>query len=82
LWKAAQLLWGPFRKVRAVRGALGLIGGLVLPGAMLAGLIPSAGSFGVVTLVAILMLVTAGELIERFFFFTTAVAPRMPGARL
>jgi formate dehydrogenase iron-sulfur subunit len=82
LWKAAQLLWGPFRKVRAVRGALGLIGGLVLPGAMLAGLIPSAGAFGVVALVAILLLVTTGELIERFFFFTTAVAPRMPGARL
>jgi formate dehydrogenase iron-sulfur subunit len=78
LWKAAQLLLGRFRPLRAARLVLGLAGGIVIPGALAANLLP--GSLPVWTAL-MLVLITAGELIERYFFFTTAVAPRMPGAR-
>jgi DMSO reductase anchor subunit len=78
LWKAAQLLFGPFRAARDSRAALGAIGGILLPLSLAAGILPGP-TF--VWLGLILVLVAAGELVERYLFFTTAVAPRMPGGR-
>jgi DMSO reductase anchor subunit len=78
LWKAAQLLLGRFRILRNVRMLLGVAGGMAIPGLLAAGLAPGNPPAWAA---AVLVIVTAGELIERYFFFTTAIAPRMPGGR-
>ncbi len=81
LWKAAQLLLGPLRSLRAARIALGLLGAGALP-FVLSGVlaIPLPGPDLWWTTVSAL-LITGGELLERHLFFVTAVAPRMPGGR-
>lgn len=81
LWKAAQLLLGPLRPLRAVRLALGLLGGGLLP-FLLAGIPASALPGPALPWTALaLLLIAGGELLERHLFFVTAIAPRMPGGR-
>jgi formate dehydrogenase iron-sulfur subunit len=78
LWKTVQLLRGSLGLVWRLRLLAGIAGGLVLP------LLAAAWGAGATTLAwsaAIFILVCAGELAERYLFFTTGVAPRMPGAR-
>ncbi len=84
LWKAAHLLLGPLRPLRAARLAFGLLGAAVLP-PVLAGGLDSRGFTlpgpALLWTAASLSLILAGELLERHLFFVTAVAPRMPGGR-
>jgi DMSO reductase anchor subunit len=78
LWKTVQLLRGPLGLVWRLRLLAGIAGGLVLP------LLAAAWGAEAATLAwsaAIFILVCAGELAERYLFFTTGVAPRMPGGR-
>ncbi len=63
----------------------GVIGGLVLPGMLLAekSIAPDTGYQPLfIGLVVLLMLVALvlGELLERYLFFTAVVAPKMPGS--
>jgi Fe-S-cluster-containing dehydrogenase component len=78
LWKAARLSLGPFRSLRELRLGAGLVGGILLPCLLASRMLPG---MTFIWLAATLLLVSAGELAERYLFFTTAVAPRMPGAR-
>ncbi len=79
LKRTALLLWGDLRTLTQFRFLLGVLGGMLLPLALLTGLAPShsgqalAGSFlGLICLLA-------GEWIERMTFFSALSAPRMPG---
>lgn len=72
LGKTSLLLRGALRTTLTWRLVCGLTGGLVLAGAVAAG--APRGLAGVA-----LVLVVAGELLERRLFFTAVVAPRMPG---
>ncbi|PON18986.1 molybdopterin oxidoreductase [Candidatus Entotheonella serta] len=79
LKRTALLLWGDLRAQTQFRFLLGVLGGILLPLALLTSLSPShagqalAGSFlGLICLLA-------GELIERTTFFSALSAPRMPG---
>ena len=75
LGRSAKLHLGPLRRVTIARFLLGVIGAIVLPMAMLRGTTQSAG-FAVASLV----LLTAGEFLERYMYFAAVAAPRMPGA--
>ncbi len=79
LWKAAQLLTGQLGKHWRLRVALGLIGGAALPLLIASGIISGRGLTA--WAIGLTLLVTAGELLERYLFFTTGIAPRMPGGR-
>lgn len=79
LWKACVLLDGTLRPVWTARAVLALGGGVFLPLSLLLTGTSSAAAWPYTA--ACLATVLAGELLERFLFFTTAVAPRMPGAR-
>jgi formate dehydrogenase iron-sulfur subunit len=78
LRKGALLLLGPFRVLRELRLAAAILGGMLLPLGLAAGILPGLAA---AWLASILVLTSLGELTERYLFFTTAVAPRMPGAR-
>jgi DMSO reductase anchor subunit len=77
LWKTAQLLTGVLGPVWRARVFLGLAGGVCLP--LIAALVNTGTSlaWGAATFI----LLSAGEIAERYLFFTTGVAPRMPGGR-
>jgi DMSO reductase anchor subunit len=78
LWKAARLMSGELRAVWVARVALGIGGGILLP---TLALFLSAGT-SLWPLIALSgLLILGGELLERHLFFTTAIAPRMPGVR-
>jgi Fe-S-cluster-containing dehydrogenase component/DMSO reductase anchor subunit len=79
LKRTALLLYGELRTLTQFRLLFGVLGGILLPLALLTGLSPSlagqafAGSFlGLICLLA-------GEIIERMTFFSALSAPRMPG---
>ena len=79
LKRTALLLYGELRTLTQFRFLCGVLGGILLPLALLTGLSPSlagqafAGSFlGLICLLA-------GEIIERMTFFSALSAPRMPG---
>jgi formate dehydrogenase iron-sulfur subunit len=78
LWKTVQLLRGPLGLVWRLRVFAGIAGGVALP--LLAAVLDK-GAATLAWSVAIFALVSAGELAERYLFFTTGIAPRMPGAR-
>jgi Fe-S-cluster-containing dehydrogenase component/DMSO reductase anchor subunit len=79
--RSAILLTGPLARASLCRFGLGFLGGVLLPG--LALLDSSAASSNQVVMgfvfVASFAACLAGELLERYLFFTAVVAPRMPG---
>jgi Fe-S-cluster-containing dehydrogenase component/DMSO reductase anchor subunit len=79
LGQTAWLLRGPLKRLVKVRYLLGVVGGLALPAvaatASFAGMPVAAGLLAVGSLV----LVLAGEFIERYLFFTAVTKPMMPG---
>lgn len=81
LRRTAMLLTGDLRRVTHARFGLGVLGGLVVPVPLLvmwsSSTPPRAAS--VALSVAMLLAVVAGELCERWQFFTAVSSPRMPG---
>ncbi len=73
LRRTAQLLTGRLSRVAAWRLGLGLAGGVVLPLAL-----ALIGGSTVVAWMAFALLL-AGELAERYLFFSAVVRPKMPG---
>jgi formate dehydrogenase iron-sulfur subunit len=79
LKKAALLLRGQLRGFHTLRFNLGLLSGFLLPLFQLyRGYSGSIGDAVLAGSIAVLLL--AGELCERYLFFTACVPPRMPGA--
>lgn len=70
---SARLLKGPLWRVFALRLLLGLVGGVLLPLVVISGDAAAGVSWGV------LLLVAAGEWLERYLFFRAVDAPKMPG---
>jgi hypothetical protein len=85
LSRTAQLMVDELGPTTLKRFFLGLAGGVVLPGALLACYAPPTPAtlsplFSVLAVVLILAACLAGEILERYLFFTAVVAPKMPGA--
>ena len=80
LKKAALLLRGDLAVFGAVRFNAGMLGGMLLPILWLYRGVGGAPGWDLGLALAALVLVLAGELLERFLFFTACVPPRMPGA--
>ena len=84
--RAAMLLTGELRRAHVSRYLLAALGGLLLPLVLVSEKVASSGAEGLAPLSMGLMvllitsLLLIGELIERYLFFATSVAPRMPGA--
>jgi Fe-S-cluster-containing dehydrogenase component/DMSO reductase anchor subunit len=79
LRKTAALLGGPLQRPARLRRVLGVVGGVALPA--LAALGAIAGSPYITASAAVLALAAsvAGEMAERYLFFTAVVRPKMPG---
>jgi formate dehydrogenase iron-sulfur subunit len=81
LRRSAMLQAGDLSRVTLARFALGLLGGVMMPLFLLkqaaAGNIASVEFFAATILLFVACL--AGELLERYLFFTACAAPRMPG---
>ena len=79
LRRTAVLMTGVLARVTFFRFLCGLIGGVLLPAALLNGGVPT---LDVMIGVAILVIAFnfCGELLERYLFFAAVVAPKMPGA--
>lgn len=79
--RSAALLLGPLGRLTALRFAAGAIGGIALPLVLLAvagG--PDVGDGFRIALATVgLVVLIAGEALERHLFFVAAAAPRMPG---
>lgn len=80
LKKAALLLRGDLRAAHLWRFNAGLAGGFLLPVLWLYNGYSGAGLADVFFASAVVILVLAGECLERYLFFTACVPPRMPGA--
>ena len=80
LKKAALLLRGELRAAHLWRFNAGLAGGFLLPVLWLYNGYAGAGMADVFFAAAVMILVLAGECLERYLFFTACVPPRMPGA--
>jgi DMSO reductase anchor subunit len=81
LRRTAVLLSRDFRPLLALRLGAAALGGVLLPLLLFATWRQPDPSLGasLVVMVAVIALVTAGELIERWTFFTAVSSPRMPG---
>lgn len=81
---AARLMTGELQWPTAVRYLLAIVGGVMIPLLLLAEVNysqPSGFPTATLTLASIsLLLLTVGELLERYLFFAVSVARRMPGA--
>ena len=75
LRKTALLITGKFQSIAFARLVCALLGGIATPLLLVANAFPSA----TLATTAGFALLLAGELIERFLFFTTVDAPKMPG---
>ncbi len=75
LKKTALLITGRFTCVAFARLLCVLLGGVGLPLLLISNALESSLS----TTAVMFALLLAGELLERFLFFTTVVAPKMPG---
>ncbi len=75
LKRTARLMLGQLRIALGLRIALALLGGVVLPGAVITGTL----SFSIATAAALLVLLLTGELAERYLFFTAVSPTQMPG---
>src|SRR5262249_42538970 len=81
--RSALLMTGELSSATLARFAVGLLGGLVMPGFLLLSLKTTSGNpnlpqFVVVTSMLFIACL-AGELLERALFFTACAAPKMPG---
>lgn len=78
--RTALLLRGDLLRTTVIRFVFGIVGGIVLPLLMLLDFPPQYKGMLVIGggLFSILML-TAGEFLERYLFFVASVSPRMPG---
>ena len=81
LRRSAMLQAGDLSRSTLARFALGLLGGVMMPLVLLkqaaggsAGSVEFVGATGVLFVACL-----AGELLERYLFFTACAAPRMPG---
>lgn len=83
LRRTAMLMTGELGLVTIRRFFFGIVGGIALPGLLLAeSYIAPAGfseAFIAVVVVAIVGTMVIGELLERYLFFAAVVAPKMPG---
>ncbi len=75
LKKTALLITGKFQLVAFARLLCLMLGGIGLPLLMTLNIFPSSAMCAAIAFTLLL----AGELLERFLFFTTVVAPKMPG---
>jgi formate dehydrogenase iron-sulfur subunit len=75
LKKTVLLITGKFQPLAMIRLACALVGGLCLP---LFLTMPNTPAPKLIAIAAFTLLL-AGELLERFLFFTTVAAPKMPG---
>jgi formate dehydrogenase iron-sulfur subunit len=73
--RTARLLVGPLAGSTSARFAFGIAGGVLMPLVLIA-----IHGRHVVLCALTLLLVTCGELVERYQFFRAVSAPRMPGA--
>ena len=78
--RLAALMTDQLAGLTLARLALGLLGGVLLPWALLNEPATSSGATWFATVAAVFVLSLIGELLERTLFFMTAVASRMPGA--
>ncbi len=76
----ARLLSGALARPAAVRRFLGVVGGVVLPLLAVAAMATAGAAAGAAAAVLALAVSIAGEMAERYLFFTAVVRPRMPGA--
>jgi DMSO reductase anchor subunit len=79
LQKAALLLRGDLRAPHQLRFNAGMVGGMLLPILWLFRGVGTSSAWDLGLALAVAGLVIAGELLERYLFFTTCVPPRMPG---
>jgi Fe-S-cluster-containing dehydrogenase component/DMSO reductase anchor subunit len=79
--RSALLMTGDLAPAAKWRFSLGVIGGMLLPALWLFQVDPTASAsiFSHVLLAGQFAALLAGELLERYLFFTAVVAPRMPG---
>lgn len=79
LWRSAELISGRLFHISSARTTMGLLGGVALPGLLLATL--ESSSAAVLTAMALAMLgaCIVGELLERTLFFMAVAPLRMPG---
>lgn len=83
--RSAMLLTGDLYGVLVRRVCLGAIGGLLLPTLLLWNPNATASTsplFSMIVCTLILLCLSAGELMERYLFFTAVAAPKMPGGIL
>ena len=81
LRRTALLMTGDLRRVTGWRFAVGIVGGVALPGVLVAMHVPPGADGATLGLtICILALCVVGELMERYLFFAAVVAPKMPGA--
>jgi len=79
LRKTAQLLGGPLQRPAGLRRLLGVVGGVVLPAAAVMGAATLSPGKTAAAAVLALAAAIAGEMAERYLFFTAVVRPKMPG---
>jgi Fe-S-cluster-containing dehydrogenase component/DMSO reductase anchor subunit len=84
LKRSALLMTGELANFTLARFAAGILGGVIMPAFLLAGTIGAIGGDGSLpfTIIVGMLFVAclAGELLERYLFFTACASPRMPGA--
>ncbi len=79
LRQTALLLVGSLQRPAGLRRLLGVVGGVVLPAlAAMAAATANPGATAAAAIAALLISV-AGEISERYLFFTAVVRPKMPG---
>lgn len=78
--RSALLLSGELARETALRLGLGAFGGILLPLATLTQLDASDSALALGGCIVSLMLLLAGELLERMGFFAALSSPRMPGS--
>ena len=83
LRRTALLMSGDLRQITKRRFLLGLLGGVVLPGVLLASIWlshhPLHPIVAITGVIFIMLICLTGELLERYLFFAAVVAPKMPG---
>jgi Fe-S-cluster-containing dehydrogenase component/DMSO reductase anchor subunit len=85
LKRTATLMLGDLRRVTLLRLLFGVTGGVLLPLVLLGGEVLTRGGyhpkFVAVTTLLMLLTLVVGEVLERYSFFATSIAPRMPGVQ-